>query len=436
VWQHEDVIVSNTLDVLRAFRTMLYASFRLSRDALFELTDAVITAGMVPSLAHLSLEDTHRRGWGSLYAALGQGEINIEALRAELARHPLAGCQHVYAVDTSVWPRCDAETSPERGFYYHPSRHSNGKPIVAGWSFQLIAGLSFERDSWTAPIDAQRVHPNEESNAIAAQQIKSLLPRLPSAHDRADPLFVFDAGYDSVKLALGLEETQAAILVRLRGNRCFYTDPTSYVGNGRPRRQGDKFVCQDESTWPEPTDNYVCEDQQYGLVRVRAWAGLHSVVKAYQSSGSRGPRPIVRGSVVLVEVSKLAGHTRKPRPLWLFWHGSGRPNLATVWRAHLRRFDIEHTIKFFKQALNWTMPQVRHPEQADRWTWLVLSAYTQLRLARFQVSDNRLPWGPTLRLEKLTPYRVRRVNAEMEIPEITEMELPTWLPAKLSRTAG
>jgi hypothetical protein len=31
-----------------------------------------------------------------------------------------------------VWDRCDAECSPERGFYYHPSRHSAGQPIVAG----------------------------------------------------------------------------------------------------------------------------------------------------------------------------------------------------------------------------------------------------------------------------------------------------------------
>ncbi len=30
------------------------------------------------------------------------------------------------AVDASVWPRCDAETSPERGFSHHPSRHAQG----------------------------------------------------------------------------------------------------------------------------------------------------------------------------------------------------------------------------------------------------------------------------------------------------------------------
>jgi hypothetical protein len=38
--------------------------------------------------------------------------------------------QPVYAVDLSVWPCCDPEASPERGSYYHPSRHSAGQPIA------------------------------------------------------------------------------------------------------------------------------------------------------------------------------------------------------------------------------------------------------------------------------------------------------------------
>lgn len=43
-----------------------------------------------------------------------------------------------------------------------------------------------------------------------------------------------------------------------------------------------------------------------------------------------------------------------------------------------------------KSKLGWTIPRVRHPEQADLWTWVV-AAYTQLRLARGIVADRRLP---------------------------------------------
>src|SRR5437588_2465822 len=118
-------------DALYTFRRSFYECFYLRSDAPFELADAILTAdGTLPSPAHLSLQASYRRGWGSLYAALDRGRIDAKALRGLLARHPLAlgdtDETPVYAVDVSVWPRCDAETSPERGFYYHPSRHSSG----------------------------------------------------------------------------------------------------------------------------------------------------------------------------------------------------------------------------------------------------------------------------------------------------------------------
>ena len=84
---------------------------------------------------------------------------------------------------------------------------------------------------------------------------------------------------------------------------------------------------------------------------------------------------------MLVEVERLPRQTRIPKRLWLWWRGPGAPDLAVLWRAYVHRFDLEHTYRFCKQVLNWTTPRVRHPEQADRWTWLVLLAYTQLRLA-------------------------------------------------------
>jgi len=89
---------------------------------------------------------------------------------------------------------------------------------------------------------------------------------------------------------------------------------------------------------------------------------------------------------------KLPRETRKPKKLWLWFSGDGEPDLDLLWRAYVRRFDLEHAIRFLKQTLGWTAPRVRHPEQAERWTWLVLAAYAQLRLARGVVADRRLPW--------------------------------------------
>jgi hypothetical protein len=82
--------------------------------------------------------------------------------------------------------------------------------------------------------------------------------------------------------------------------------------------------------------------------------------------------------------------------------------LDRVWRAYVRRSALEQTFRFLQQTLNWTLPRVRHPEQADRWTWLVVLASTQLRRARSLVDDQRLLWQRPQLSGKLTPARVQR----------------------------
>src|SRR3954469_11859620 len=92
-------------DTLRAFRAGVYQSLGARRDALFEALDAATTVGAVPSLAYLSLAALHRRGWGSLYAALGAGGREVPALRELVGLYPLDDGQPIYALDTSVWAR-------------------------------------------------------------------------------------------------------------------------------------------------------------------------------------------------------------------------------------------------------------------------------------------------------------------------------------------
>jgi hypothetical protein len=394
---------------LGAFRAELHGSFTRRADALFELGDALLCSQTpFPSLPHLSLEPTHRRGWGSAYAALASGCIDIERLRDLLASSLPPADPLVFAVDVTTWPRCDAECSPERGYYYHPSRHSAGQPIIAGWAYQWITQLSFDRDSWTAPVDAARLHPLDDTDQQAACQVRALLARLPAGGPV--PWFVFDAGYDSAQLTLDLAEVPAAVLVRLRSGRCFYADPPPRPpgATGRPRRHGAKFNCADPTTWPTPTATLVCHDDQYGTVTVKAWTGLHPKQQRHPGHGSRGPRPIVRGTILRVQVQRGPARTRPPKVLWLWSAGPGELDLDLAWRAYIRRFDLEHTVRFCKQTLGWATPRPRHPAQADRWTWLVLAGYTQLRLARAVATDARLPWERPRSQPRLSPYRVRR----------------------------
>jgi hypothetical protein len=394
---------------LQGFRGELYRCLGRRRDALFELVDGLLAAESMPSLPHLSLMPAHRRGWGSVYAALAAGEVDAERLAEVLAAYRGGAGVLAFAVDTSTWARCDAECSPGRGFYYSPSRHSAGQPIVAGWCYSWIAQLSWARDSWTAPVDARRVRPGEDVGSVTAGQIRALIGRL-GARGQA-PLFILDAGYDPIALTAELADVPAAVLVRIRADRVFYADPAMPMPGqmGRPRRHGERFRCADPASWPTPDQTLDTEDEQYGRVQVAAWHRLHPKLAGRgRWAGCHHP-PIVVGTVLRVQVEHLPGpRGRAVKTLWLWWAGPGTPDLDACWRAYIRRFDLEHTFRFCKQALGWTTPRVRTPEQADRWSWLVIAAYTQLRLARPVSADTRLPWERRLPVSRLTPTRIRR----------------------------
>ncbi len=395
---------------LREFRAGFYRCMCAWADALFELCDALLWApGPLRSAPSLSLEAVFRRSHGSLYKALARGRVEAERLRKLLVEHRPTGWPLVFAVDASTWDRCDAETSPERGFYYSASRHSAGQPIVAGWSYQWVTQLDWAPDNWTAPIDARRIAPDEDATTATVDQVKGLVGLLPT--EGAVPLFVFDAGYDPIALGAGLAGIRAQVLVRIRCDRVFYPDPVPAPPGtrGRPRRHGARFALSEPTGWTTPDVELTVADGRYGAVRVQAWHGLHPKLAGRGRWAGDDAPPIVRGSVIRVEVERLPKPTaRAVKTLWLWWSGPGSPDLDVCWRAYLRRFDIEHTYRFIKNTLGWTTPSLRTPEQADRWTWLVAAAYTQLRLARGLVDDLRLPWERPRDPAALTPTRVRR----------------------------
>jgi DDE superfamily endonuclease len=394
---------------LQEFRAEAFGCFGRRRDALFELVDGLLAAESMPSLPHLSLLPTHRRGWGSVYAALAVGEVDADRLAEVLVAQAPQVASPVFAVDASTWARCDAECSPGRGFYYSPTRHSAGQPIVAGWCYSWIAQLSFERNSWTAPLDARRVPAGEDIGPVTAAQIRAVVGRLGGTGGA--PIFVFDAGYDPIALTVDLADAAVAVLVRIRCDRVFYAAPAPPTPDrtGRPRRHGARFLCADPTSWPAPDQTLQADDEQYGRVQVACWSGLHPKLAGRGRWAHCSQPPIVTGTVIRVAVEHLPRPTaRAVKTLWLWWAGPGSPDLDLCWRGYIRRFDLEHTFRFCKQALGWTTPRVRTPQQADRWTWLVLTAYTQLRLARPIATDARLPWERPLPAHRLTPTRIRR----------------------------
>jgi hypothetical protein len=221
---------------------------------------------------------------------------------------------------------------------------------VAGWSYTWLVQLSLTRDSWTASLDVRRVAPTDDARAVAAEQSRALLGRLPI--DGSVPPCMFDAGYDPMKLtrALGdLNGERAAVLVRPRSGRYFYADPDRQPRTGRPRRHGRKLARDDPTTRWAPAAKHREDHAQYGAVRVRVWAGVHAETEDHPTLGRRRPRSIARGPLVLVVLGRLPRQPRIPRQRWLWWRGHGTPDLAVLWRAYVHLFDLEHTHRSCKQ---------------------------------------------------------------------------------------
>ncbi len=399
--------------VLAGFRLDFHACLTARADELCELADAVLCAeGPVRTLAGLSLAPEHRRGHGALYDAVNHGRIDIARLRRSLAGLPLpraADGRLMLAVDVSSWLRPGAATSPDRLFCHVYGRGKGQAQMIPGWPYSVIAALEPGRTSWTAVLDAVRLGPDDDEAEVTAGQVRELIARLIEAGHwgAGDPqiLVIFDAGYDVARLAFLLADLPVQVLGRLRSDRVLCFPPQRRPGRGRPPRHGRDFKLADEASWPAPAVTTTTQTTRYGTAAAHAWDRLHPRL-THRSAwlDHDGDLPVIDGTLIRLQVDHLPGG-RDPKPVWLWCSATGVPpaEVDRLWQAFLRRFDIEHTFRLFKQVLGWTTPKIRSPQAADRWTWLIITCHAQLRLARPLAEDLRLPWERPAPPGRLTP---------------------------------
>lgn len=323
----------------------------------------------------------------------------------------------VLAADVSPWLRPDANTSPDRSFCHTYGRGKNEHKMIPGWPYSFIAALEVGRTSWTALLDAVRLDPGADVAAVTAVQVREVVERLVSAGQwkagDLDILLVLDAGYDVQRLSYLLADLPLELLGRLRSDRVMRrpTPPRVYdPKGGRPPKHSAEFVFGQPDTWGEPDIRTTTETQRYGTAVATAFDRLHPrLTRRAAWLAHDAALPIIEGTVIRLKVDRLPTGG-EPKPVWLWWSGTGADagDVDRLWHAFLRRFDLEHTFRMIKQTLGWTRPKLRDPEAADRWTWLVIAAHTQLRLVRSLTADLRRPWERPAPPNKLTPARVRR----------------------------
>ncbi|MFC0437717.1 DDE superfamily endonuclease [Kutzneria buriramensis] len=406
--------------VLSGFRQELHSCLTARADALFELTDGLLCAeGRVVSPVEVTLLPEHRRGHDALYGGLNHGHIEVDRLRTLSAGLPMprfADGRLVLAVDVSAWLRSDAACSPERLFCHVYGRARNASQFIPGWPYSFVAVLEPGRSSWTAILDVIRLGPSDDATAVTATQLRGVVEQLITSgqHRPGDPdiVIVTDAGYDVTRLAWKLRDLPVELVGRVRSDRVMrLPKPPRLPGaNGRPPKHGPEFHLARPETWTEPTVTTTTDTTNYGKACAQAWDRIHPRL-THRAAWLEHPGalPVIEGTLIRLEVEHLSKDRDAP-PVWL-WSSKPGATAADVdrwWQAFLRRFDLEHTFRFWKQTLGWTRPRLRSPEAADRWTWLLVAAHTQLRLARPLAVDLRRPWEPPTDHSTLTPARVRR----------------------------
>lgn len=343
-----------------------------------------------------------------------------------------------FAGDVSGWRRRDAVTSPQRvAMYDKTARTAAGHPITSGWPFAVMVGVEWGPTSWVAPADAVRLGPTDTLTAVTLAAIERVVAGLARAGRAEAPGFVFDAEYDLMAISHRWAD-RAHVVGRLRSNQVFHADPEPEPPRRGARRvHGVKVKLNDPDTLGSPDRVAEVDSDRYGRVWLSGWDHRHRRLtrEGFWDDHPR-PLPIVRGSVIRVELERLPGGGVPDGPMWL-WHAGPVPlDLVTVFAAYQRRFDIEHFFRFCKQQLGWTKPAPMLPGTAEVWTWVVLVAYTLLRLARSVVVDARLRWEKPVEQAVLSPGRVRRVFRRVHARVGTPANPPRFTRAGPGRPVG
>jgi len=379
------------LNTLQIFRQKVYASaLGPARDALFELTDAVLLSPALDSFAELSRSPMFRRRWPSLYEALQDGRPDrytlLDLYITQMPHTP----RPLLAGDHTAWSRLSAPTLRDRTIEHQPTKVPGAKPITVGQGFSTLVWVPESRGSWAPPLLHERIASTESPSSKMVAQLGEVVRRL-----RHRPIVLLDSEYGCAPFVKASGDLPCDKIVRLRPNLSLWGVPSAYKGKGRYPKHGAKFKLKDPTTWGVPNETLAIEDAELGCVELSLWHDWHFKKAA--------AHPFI---VLRLERPKAHGTRRDPKDLWVAWIGEPPPPLTEWWRLYLRRFAVDHWYRFAKGPLHWTLPHVKTPEQAERWSDLMPLMTWELWLARSVVADKPLPWQKAQ--TTLTPGRVRQ----------------------------
>jgi hypothetical protein len=414
-------ITQLNLNTLNEFRHEVYSCFRRAADALFNTVDALATEMTASRFAHLSLSPFFERAWPSLYEAFEDGCIDRESLQRVLMAHlppPPQGEWLLLGLDASNIARPESATSADRlHLYVHNLPESRTPPVTVGWQFSTLMVLPDPCSSWGYILDNRRIDTQHTAGQVGATQLHECLAHLPR---ELRALLTGDRYYANAPFLRATADLACAKLLRTKSRRVFYRPAPPRTGKpGAPCKDGERFACHDPSTHGTPCGHWEGLDTHGQRLEVDSWEHLHL----------RQAREIEL-TVIRVTRHGATNKKRDPRVSWFVWVDGEPAPLAEIWSLYTRRYGMEHSYRFEKQALLWDQPRLRTPEQFERWTQIVTIVHDLLVLARPLLQAKRQPWERSTR--PVTPQQVRRAMA----PFLATLGTPAKPPQPRGKSPG
>ena len=401
-------------------RQQMYDCFERSADALFNLSDALLSEPQARSLPELSLSVFFQRRWPSVYEALQDGRINVEHLRAVFVQALLeskAADEPIWlGLDSSSMQRLEAKGSRDRGMIYVPNMPHATKPVSVGWQFSTLMLLPEQPSSWVGILEQRRISTQRTAIEVGIEQLRGVL-----ALTKRRVIVLADRWYAVARFVQACQDLRASALIRLKRNRKLYrpAPPRQPKQRGAPCKHGPLFQGTRPETYGPADAQWEGTDEQGKRVVVSCWKHLHF-------------REAPESSVCVIRVQREAARDTKrdPRESWFIWTGEEDVPLEQVRTWYRKRFSQEHGYRFLKQDLLWTQAHLRTPEQVERWSWIVACACNQLLLCQQFGLAVRRPWENRQRAD--TPRQVRRVIASL----LGQVGTPALRPKPRGKSPG
>ena len=316
----------------------------------------------------------------------------------------------------------ESPTLAERGFVHIPNTRIYGnQPIDIGYYVSCVnLGLydSTHPESWSLPLDNQRVEVNADKIEVAVQQLKDLLQDIYLPFGKSTKVVnMADSGYAVPDYVCPLIEAfdNLLLIIRLRyGIKVYKPYQGEQNGKGRDKEYEDEpYYLQHQTSRrvynPKTKTHFVKEQrpifelpyQEEHHYETQTARGRDLIVQLYRWNDVllRGSKGFKMGDkpfdlVCIRFIDKQTGACLFRNDMFVAIWGKNRREHLTIeaQKDYQHRYDIEPHNRFSKQQLLADKYQTPDVEHLDGWLWTVQITYWLLYAACCETDICVKPW--------------------------------------------